>query len=236
MSEQRVAVIAGGTGALGRALLPRFFARGYRVGITYIVPEEAAALEEEFDVREDRLLMRRVDATDGTANSEFMEEVASTMGGVHVVCGLVGGWAGGRDVDETDDTRFERMIDLNLRSAFVTARAAIPHLRKSAWGRIVLVGSTAAFEAPAGQAAYNIAKAGVVALARSLAQELRGANITANAVMPSVIDTPATRAAMPYADFVDWPAPEEIAAVIDFLASEESGVINGAAIPVAGRA
>ncbi len=235
MSEPRVAVITGGTGALGRALLPRLLARGYRVGITYIVPEEAADLEDGLHGAGDAVLLRRVDATDPVAITEFMDEVAGAFGGVHVVCALVGGWAGGRDVEETDDTRFDRMIDLNLRSAFVTARAAIPHLRKSSWGRIVLVGSTAAYEAPAGQAAYNIAKAGVVALARSLAQELRDANITANAVMPSVIDTPATRAAMPYADFVDWPGPEEIAAVIDFLASEESGVINGAAIPVAGR-
>ncbi len=236
MSEPRVAVITGGTGALGRALLPRFLARGYRVALTYIVPEEAAQLEDALPGTGDAVTLRRVDATEPVAIAEFMDEVADSLGGVHVLCALVGGWAGGRDVEETDDTRFDRMIDLNLRSAFVTARAAIPHLRKSAWGRIVLVGSTAAHEAPAGQAAYNIAKAGVVALARSLAQELRDANITANAVMPSVIDTPATRAAMPYADFVDWPAPEEIAAVIDFLAAEESGVINGAAIPVAGRA
>ncbi len=235
MSEPRVAVITGGTGALGRALLPRLVSRGYRVGITYIVPDEAADLEEGLHGAGDAVMLRRVDATDPVAIAEFMDEVAAAFGAVHVLCALVGGWAGGRDVEETDDTRFDRMIDLNLRSAFVTARAAIPHLRKSAWGRIVLVGSTAAYEAPAGQAAYNIAKAGVVALARSLAQELRDANITANAVMPSVIDTPATRAAMPYADFVDWPGPEEIAAVIDFLASEESGVINGAAIPVAGR-
>ncbi len=235
MSEPRVAVITGGTGALGRALLPRFLGRGYKVGLTYIVPEEAAALEESVPGGE-AVLMRRIDATDPAAIAEFMEEVAAAHGAVHVLCGLVGGWAGGRDVEETDDTRFDRMIDLNLRSAFVTTRAAIPHLRKSAWGRIVLVGSTAAYEAPAGQAAYNIAKAGVVALARSLAQELRDTNITANAVLPSVIDTPATRAAMPYADFVDWPAPEDIASVIDFLASEESGVINGAAVPVAGRA
>ncbi len=236
MSEQRVAVITGGTGALGQALLPRFLARGYKVAITYIVPEEAAELEQRVNADDHQLLLRRVDATDPQAIAEFMEEVAGAFGGVHILSALVGGWAGGRDVEETDDTRFDRMLDLNLRSAFVTTRAAIPYLRKSGWGRIVLVGSTAAFEAPAGQAAYNIAKAGVIALARSLSQELRDTGITANAVLPSVIDTPATRAATPYADFVDWPSPEEIAAVIDFLASEESGVISGAGVPVAGRA
>ena len=234
MTDSKVAVITGGTGGLGRALLPLLAARGYRLAVTYIIPEEAAALERDLNLEDGTLILRRVDATDPTAVGEFMEEVASRMGGIHVVVNLVGGWAGGRDVEETDDTRFDRMLDLNLRSAFVTVRAAVPHLRKAGWGRIILVGSTAAMEAPAGQAAYNIAKAGVVALARTVAQELRGTGITANAVLPSVIDTPATRAAMPYADFVDWPRPAEIASVIDFLASEASGVINGGAVPVSG--
>ncbi len=234
MTESRVAVVTGGTGGLGRALLPLLAARGYRIAVTYIIPEEAAALERDLNLDDGALVLRRVDATDPAAVGEFVDEVAARMGGIHVVASLVGGWAGGRDVEETDDTRFDRMLDLNLRSAFVTVRAAVPHLRKAGWGRIVLVGSTAATEAPAGQAAYNIAKAGVVALARTLAQELRGTGVTANAVLPSVIDTPATRAAMPYADFVDWPRPDAIASVIDFLASEASGVITGGAIPVAG--
>ncbi len=200
MSEQRVAVITGGTGGLGRALLPLLARRGYRMAVTYIIPEEAAVLEKELHLDGTSLILRRVDATDADAVGAFMEEIASRMGGIHVVASLVGGWAGGRDVEETDDTRFDRMLDLNLRSAFVTVRAAVPHLRKAGWGRIILVGSTAATEAPAGQAAYNVAKAGVVALARTLAQELRGTGVTANAVLPSVIDTPATRAAMPYAN------------------------------------
>lgn len=231
---ERVAVITGGTGSLGRALIPRLAERGYRIAVSYLIPEEAKGLEKSMGLAERELMLRRVDATNADAMSEFMGEVADVMGGMNVLAALVGGWAGGRDVEETDDTRYDRMLDLNLRSAFVTVRAAIPHLRKAAWGRIILVGSTAAFEAPAGQAAYNIAKAGVIALAKSTAQELADSGVTANAVLPSVIDTPATRAAMPFAEFVDWPTPEQIASVIEFLALEESRVINGAAIPVAG--
>jgi NAD(P)-dependent dehydrogenase (short-subunit alcohol dehydrogenase family) len=149
---------------------------------------------------------------------------------------LVGGWAGGRDVDETDDVRFERMLDLNLRSAFYSVRAALPHLKQAGWGRIILVGSRAAVDYPSGQAAFNIAKAGVVALGKSVAQELDGTGVTANVLMPSVIDTPATRESLPFADYVNWPTPDEIAAVAEFLLSEESEVINGAEIPVYGRA
>jgi NAD(P)-dependent dehydrogenase (short-subunit alcohol dehydrogenase family) len=127
------------------------------------------------------------------------------------------------------------MIDLNLRSAFYTVRAAIPHLRTVDWGRIIVVASRAGVETPAGQAAYNIAKAGVLALAKSAAVELDDTNVTSNALMPSVIDTDATRATLPYADYVKWPKPHEIAAVVDFLASPSSAVINGAGIPVYGQ-
>ena len=148
---------------------------------------------------------------------------------------LVGGWSGGRDVEETDDFRFDRMIDLNLRSAFYSARAALPHLREAEWGRVILIGSRAAIEPAPGQAAYNIAKAGVIALARTIAQEVNDAPVTANVVLPSVIDTPAFREVVPFGDYVDWPTPEEIAQVIDFLASPDSSVINGAMIPAYGK-
>jgi NAD(P)-dependent dehydrogenase (short-subunit alcohol dehydrogenase family) len=107
---------------------------------------------------------------------------------------------------------------------------------ETGWGRIVTVGSRAAVDYPTGQAAFNIAKSGVVALTKSLAQEIDGTGVTANVLMPSVIDTPATRQSLPYADYVTWPTPDEIAAVAYFLLSDESGVINGAEIPVYGRA
>ena len=136
---------------------------------------------------------------------------------------------------KTDDVRFERMIDLNLRSAFYTVRAAIPYLKKTGWGRILLVGSRGAVDFPTGQAAFNIAKAGVAALGKSVAQELDGTGVTANVLIPSVIDTPATRNSLPFSDYVNWPTPDEIAAVAHFLLSEESGVMNGAEVPVYGR-
>jgi NAD(P)-dependent dehydrogenase (short-subunit alcohol dehydrogenase family) len=128
------------------------------------------------------------------------------------------------------------MLDINLRSAFYAARAAVPYLKEAGWGRVILVGSRAAIDFPEGQVAFNIAKAGVVALGRSLAQELEGSGVTANVLMPSVIDTPVTRQTLPYADYVNWPTPDEIAAVAQFMLSDESEVINGALIPVYGRA
>jgi NAD(P)-dependent dehydrogenase (short-subunit alcohol dehydrogenase family) len=228
-------VITGGTGGLGTALTRRLIEHDYRLALTYLLPEEASRFEEEFDVSEDKLTLTRVDATNTEAVAKFMKDVAEKNDGIHGLCALVGGWAGGRDVEETDDVRFERMLDLNLRSAFYAVRAAVPYLREAGWGRILLVGSRGAVDYPTGQAAFNIAKAGVVALGKTVADELDGSGVTANVIMPSVIDTPATRASLPYADYVDWPTPDEIAAVAEFLLSEESGVMTGALIPVYGR-
>jgi NAD(P)-dependent dehydrogenase (short-subunit alcohol dehydrogenase family) len=233
---EKTLVITGGTGGLGTALVRRLAFEDYRLAVTYLLPDEATAFEEEFDIDEDRLLLLRVDATNAEAVNSLMKNIAEKWGSIHGLCSLVGGWAGGRDVAETDDVRFERMVDLNLRSAFFAIRAAVPYLVETGWGRIVTVGSRAALDYPTGQAAFNVAKAGVVALTKSVAQELEGTGVTANVLMPSVIDTPATRLSLPYADYVNWPTPDEIAAVAHFLLNEESGVINGAEIPVYGRA
>ena len=230
-----VAVLTGGTGGLGREVARRLAARGFSLALSYLMPDEANEAEEYLGLGEDRLMLRRCDCTDGEAAASFVDDAAQRFGGVNVLCCLVGGWTGGRDVENTDDVRFERMIDVNLRTAFYASRAAIPHLRKATWGRIVMIGSRAAIEPPGGQAAYNVAKAGVIALARSIAQEVGDTEITANVVVPSVVDTPAFRKAVPFADYVDWPTPGEIAAVLDFIASPDSAVINGAMIPVYGK-
>ena len=235
MSTTNVAVIPGGTGSVGRQLLPLLLDRGFKVAVTYLVPDEATSLEAELDYDEERLILRRVDVSDADAVNAFMEEAVEHYGKINVMASLVGGWSGGRDVVETSDVRLDRMLDLNLRTAWNTTRAAIPHMSDE-WGRIILMASKHALDAPAGQAAYNVAKSGVLALAKSVATELLDTNTTCNALLPSVINTDATRAALPYADYVNWPQPEDIADVINFLSSEQSKVINGAFIPVWGSA
>lgn len=235
MSTTNVAVIPGGTGSVGRRLLPLLLDRGFNVATTYLLPDEATEFEQRLSYDEDRLILRRVDVTDAEAVDAFMTEATDRFGKINVMASLVGGWAGGRDVSETNDVRLDRMLDLNLRTAWNTTRAAIPHMSED-WGRIILMASKHALDAPAGQAAYNVAKSGVLALAKSVATELLDTNTTCNALLPSVINTDATRAALPYADYVNWPQPEDIADVINFLASEQSKVINGAFIPVWGSA
>jgi NAD(P)-dependent dehydrogenase (short-subunit alcohol dehydrogenase family) len=232
----KTVVITGGTGGLGTALVRRLVRSDHRIAVSYLLPEEAQTFEDEFEVDEERIVLTRVDCTNAESVNAFIKEVAERWGSVDMLCSLVGGWAGGRDVEETDDLRFERMIDLNLRSAFYAVRAVIPHMKAGEWGRIILVGSRGAIEFPEAQAAFNIAKAGVMALGRSVATELEGTGVTANVLVPAVIDTPATRRSLPYADYVNWPTPDEIAAVAEFVLSEESGVMNGALVPVYGRA
>ncbi len=235
MTTSNVAVVAGGTGSVGRCLLPLLLDRGFNIATTYLLPEEATSLEEQLDFDEDRLILRRVDVTDPEAASAFVQEASDAFGGINVMTSLVGGWTGGRDVTETNDVHLDRMFDINLRTAWNMTRAAIPLMAED-WGRIILMGSKHATETPTGQAAYNIAKAGVLALAKSVATELLDTATTCNALLPSVINTEATLSALPYADFVNWPQPAEIADVINFLASEESKVVNGAFIPVWGSA
>ena len=231
----KTAIITGGTGGLGRALVPLLMAQDYQLGITYLIPEEAEALEADFHPDAERVFLRRVDSSDPEAVNSFFKDCADRFGTIDALVALVGGWAGGTDVEDTDDVRFERMLDLNLRSTFYAIRAVLPELRKTGQGRIITVASRAAVDNPYGQAAFNISKAGVVSLTKTVANELRGTEITANALLPSVIDTPATREAMPYGDYVDWPTPEEIAGVIAFMLSDGSAVMNGATVPVYGN-
>ncbi len=233
--NRNVIVITGGTGSLGTALAKRLAASGAALAVTYLIPEEAEKFEAELHLDETRLLLKRVDSTSASSLNEFMNQAVTKFGSVNGLAALVGGWAGGRDIDETDDVRLERMLDLNLRSAFYAVRAITPHLKENGSGRIVLVGSRGADDGPSGQAAFNIAKAGVGALGRSAASELSDFGITTNVVQPSVIDTPATRRAVPFADYVSWPTPDEIAAVIEFLLSDASSVMSGATLPVYGN-
>ena len=235
MIDTQVAVLPGGTGSVGFCLVPMLIDRGFSVAVTYLLPDQATSIEEKMGLDEDKLIIRRVDATDPDAVSAFFTEVAGSFGPINVMASLVGGWFGGRDVAETSDVGLDRMLDLNLKTAWNTTRAAIP-LMSEEWGRIILMGSKHSQEAPAGQAAYNMAKAGVLALSRSVATELLDTNTTCNTLLPSVINTEATRAALPYADYVNWPQPSDIAEVINFLASTKSKVINGGGVPVWGSA
>jgi NAD(P)-dependent dehydrogenase (short-subunit alcohol dehydrogenase family) len=159
-----------------------------------------------------------------------ISSVAERYGRLDVLVHLLGAFAGGKPVAETDDATWKQMQDLNLTSAFYVLRAAIPHLRKSGSGRIVAIGSLAAVEPHAGLGAYVTFKSALVSLVRTVALENKDAGLTANVVLPGTMDTPANRKAMPGADFSKWVKPADVADLILWLADERAK--NVTAIPI----
>jgi NAD(P)-dependent dehydrogenase (short-subunit alcohol dehydrogenase family) len=164
-----------------------------------------------------------------------VETVISKFSKIDLLVHTVGGFAGGQTVAETDDATWQRMFDMNVNSTFHILRAVIPHMRAARSGRIVAIGSRAAESPGAKVGAYSASKAAVVSLIKTVAIESKDVGITANAILPGTIDTPANRAAMPGADVSTWVKPESIASLILWLATEAGKDVNGAAIPVYGQ-
>jgi NAD(P)-dependent dehydrogenase (short-subunit alcohol dehydrogenase family) len=219
-------LVAGGTGALGEAVVRELVSAGYAITSTWIV-----------DAERDRLASEPVELV--RADLFDPEEAASAVAAVddlEAVVNLVGGFSSGPRVHETDPEEFERLVRLNLRPAFLLARAAMPRLVERGGGAFVGVSARAALRPFPGAAGYVTGKAALLAFVQALDAEYRRDGVRCNAVLPSTIDTPANRAAEPDADFSKWVAPAEIARVVRFLVSDDSAPTTGAAIPVYGRA
>jgi len=177
-------------------------------------------------------------SADLTTSDGCEKMVAESLkhGPIDALIHTVGGFGGGAPVSETTDQSWDSMLNLNLRVAFLTLRAVLKPMTAAKRGRIVAIGSRAAVDPIPNFSAYSVSKAALVALIKNVAAETKDLGITANAVLPSTIDTPANRKAMPKADFSKWVTPESIANLLLFLASEKSGDVSGAVIPIYGRA
>jgi NAD(P)-dependent dehydrogenase (short-subunit alcohol dehydrogenase family) len=223
-------LVAGGTGALGTAVVHELLDAGYACGLTWIVDRERERIEADLG---DRVSLVRADLTavDGGA-----AEAVAGIDDLEAVVNLVGGFSSGPLVHETDPAEFRRMIELNLTPAFLLARAAMPRLVERGGGAFVGVSARAALRPFAGAAGYIAGKAALLAFVQALDAEYKADGIRANAILPSVIDTPANRAGQPDADHSKWVDPRDIAAVVRFLVSDDSKTVTGAAVPVYGRA
>jgi NAD(P)-dependent dehydrogenase (short-subunit alcohol dehydrogenase family) len=233
----RIAIVTGGAGALGRATNRALLGAGATVITTDTHAHGMHDLAASFpdDLRA-RFTTVEADVATEEGAAAVVRRATEAYGGLDILVNIVGGYAGGPHIAETDLATWQQQITLNATTAFLMARAAIPAMQPGARGRIINVSSRVARTSPAGLGAYAVSKAAVITLTEVLANEVRDSGITVNAIMPSVIDTPANRRDMPDADFAAWVRPEQIGAVIRFLASDESGIISGAAIPVYGRA
>jgi NAD(P)-dependent dehydrogenase (short-subunit alcohol dehydrogenase family) len=231
-SPAPVVVVTGAFGALGRAVAEAFARRGARLALVDLAPPPPAPGAEGGAAP---LVFGGVDLTDAEATRRVMAATAMRFGGIDVLVNIAGGFRWERLEDGDPDT-CDQLYALNLRTAVVCCKAALPALLERGTGRIVNVGAgAAAARAGAGMGPYTASKAGVQRLTESLAEEVKDRGITVNAILPGVIDTPRNRADMPDADFSRWVAPEAIAEVIVFLASEAARAVTGASIPVLGR-
>jgi NAD(P)-dependent dehydrogenase (short-subunit alcohol dehydrogenase family) len=222
-------LVAGGTGALGEAVLRELVDFGYQVSATWVAEQEAQRVESELG---EAVRLMRADLLDPAGAVDAVEAVPD----LEAVVNLVGGFSDGPKVHETEPADFQRMIRLNVEPAFNLARAAMPLLSEDGGGAFVGVSARAALRPFPGAAGYITGKAALLAFVQALDAEYKGAGVRCNAVLPSVIDTPANRRATPDADFSRWVQPAEIAKVIRFLVSPESAPVSGAGVPVYGRA
>jgi NAD(P)-dependent dehydrogenase (short-subunit alcohol dehydrogenase family) len=230
-SEPSTVVVTGAFGALGAAVARRFAARGSRLGLLDRAPVPEWAVPE---FTAPHVLLGGVDLTTQQAANAAMQSVAAATGALHVLVNVAGGFRW-ETLESGDVSTWELMFTMNLKTAVVASKAAVPYLIAAGGGCVINVGAGAAARAGAGMGAYTASKAGVERLTEALAAELKDRNIRVNAILPGTIDTPANRASMPDADVTRWVHPDAVADVVVFLASEAACAVNGAAVRVFGR-
>ncbi len=241
----RVALVTGGTGALGQAVVRVLLDAGARVVATRReAPGEGVAQpggslapgHQSGTAGNERLSFISADLTDEQAVERMIQEIVARHARLDILMNTVGGYRAGQPVTDLDAQTWQAMLNLNLQTTFFASKHAARVMARQRSGRIVSVSSRAALAGRRNAAAYAVSKAAVITLTEAQAEELRDAGVTVNAVLPSIIDTPANRQAMPTADTSRWPTPEEVARVMVFLASDDASIISGASIPVYGRA
>ncbi|MBI4552521.1 MAG: SDR family oxidoreductase [Candidatus Latescibacteria bacterium] len=234
--QGNVVLITGGTGALGTAVTGAFLRAGAMAVVTYIIDAEVEPFYAAVKDRRPHVTLYKADVTKERDVRRVVQNTINKHGQIDVLVNIAGGFVGGIPVAETPEEKWDFMLNLNTKSAFLCSKAVLPHMLTRRAGRIVNISARAGLHGSAGLGAYAVAKSGVLILTQAIADEVKDQGITVNAVLPSIIDTPANRKAMSDADHTRWVRPEDIARVILFLASDDARAITGAGIPVYGRA
>ena len=232
--RDKVVLITGATGALGSVVVREFAQTGAWLALTGRSEQKLERLVADLGLPSERVFTAAADVTQADGVRDLVEVIVARFERVDVLLNTVGGWGGGKPVGETSVEEWERMLTLNLRSAFLLSRAVLPMMLEAGWGRILHVSSKTAVAPRAKQAAYAVAKMGLITLTEVIAAEVKGSGVTANVILASIIDTPANRKMMPEADSRRWVPPERIAATMRFLCSDDAASINGARIPIYG--
>ncbi|HEX7271108.1 MAG TPA: SDR family NAD(P)-dependent oxidoreductase [Casimicrobiaceae bacterium] len=228
-SDARTVMVTGAAGNLGRAVAGAFAGEGANLAL---IGHRRESLAGVFGGENARRLFIAADLLDQQQVEAAARAALQCFGRIDVLCNIAGGFRMGTPVHETTDRDWDFMFDVNVRTLLNCVRAVVPHMLAAGGGKIINVGAASALKGGAQMGAYSAAKGTVIRLTESMAAELRDRKINVNCVLPSIIDTPENRAAMPKADPARWVAPEDLAKVFLFLASPEAGAIHGAAIPV----
>ena len=236
--KDRIAMITGGTGALGRAVAEHFLANGAKVAVPWIVEAEVPLFNQQMGGRfpEANMMLARVDLASEQEVGKFVADATKRFGQLDILINLVGGFWGFKTVAETTSAEWQAMFDLNLKPTFLCCRAAVPIMQKNKYGRIVSVSSRTGLTGAGEFAAYAVAKGAIKTFTASLAEEVLQDNVLVNAIAPSTIDTEANRKAMPKAKHENWVKPADIARTLAFLCSDQNQVTSGVVVPVYGRA
>lgn len=230
--NNQTVMVTGASGNLGRAVANAF----YQLGANLVLLDRTRdSLQNTFGEEGERRLFAVADLLDAAQVEGAVKAAAARFGRIDVLCNVAGGFRMGPAVHETSDQDWNFLFDLNTRSLLHTVRTVTPGMLTAGGGKIINIAANSALKGVARMGAYCASKDVVIRITEAMAAELRGSNINVNCILPSIIDTPQNRAAMPNADFARWVAPEALADVIVFLASEGARAIHGAALPVVGR-
>ena len=234
-SNNRVVLVTGPTGGLGAAVVRAFADEGARLVLTSRKCEELEALASELILDADRALLVPADVTNVEQVQALVQAAHARFGAIDAAIHVSGGYRAGTSVPDTDLEAWNFMLNLNLTSAFIVARAVLPGMLERRSGKLVFISSRADSQPAANQAAYAVSKGALEVFVRNLAEETRAHGVNVNAVSPSIIDTPTNRKGIPHADFSAWVQPESLAGVIRFLASDAARDIHGAIVPCTAR-
>ena len=233
--QDRVAIVTGGTGALGSVIALDLAEKGARVAVPYTADEHWTALETRAGAARIRLWGARADFTHAPVVEQFAADTVARWGRVDFLVCIAGGFAAGK-VHETSEETWNRMFDSNLRTVYLAAHAVIPIMMRQNFGRIITTSSGAIVNGGgAGIAAYAVSKGAVLQLTEIIAAELKGYDIHAHCILPGTMDTAANRRAMPKADFSQWVTTEDVARVVRFLLDDDAGAVRSVSVPVLGK-